>query len=297
MPYPLILTVLTGDEITFDAINLITKFGFTDTQRYDTDWIRFKRDEIRAYFIQQEYRQKGFVNPVWLQDLNVIQFTPVKESDIDYGVCGGCNISKANIPQHIPLYNPDTQNEDNGLKIMSPCGKDNFYYLPLETYKYIPNEHPRKKFNYYFNFNDSYFVTKKYNTGLKLRVIGCFERPSDINNINNLEVTSGQISIGVSYTVINFQVVYNGLGYNVGQTFIGVAGQSTYTGAGSVILTNEIQPYSEQTSTYPVTNAMARMIVIEMLAKEFGIEQAAVSAYKNDIADDNTQITNKAAQI
>ena len=287
---------MTGDLITFDVINLITKFGFKDTQRYDTDWVRNKRDELRAVFIQNEFRQKGFANPVWFQDLNVIQFTPVKESDIDYGICGTCNISKAIIPQHIPLYNPDSQNEDAGLKIMTPCGKDMFYYLPLEVYKNIPEEHPRKKFNYYFNYNDSYFVTKKYPTGLQLRVQGVFENPAAINTIQNLEVPSGSIQNGVSYTVINYQIVYNGLGYNVGTTFTGTS-TATFTGAGAVILANPIQPFSEQTSTYPVTNAMARMIVMEMMIKEFGVEQAAISAYKNDIGDDNTQITNKAAQV
>jgi len=286
---------MTGDELSYDVINLLTKFGFTQDQRYDIDWIRNKRDQIRAYLIQMEFQKRGFVNPVWMQDLNVIQFTPVKVSDIDYGICGSCNISKTTIPQHIPLYNPDSQNEDNGLKIMSPCGTNSFYYLPLESIKLIPKEHPRSLFNYYFNINNQYYVNKYYNTGLQLRVMGVFERPAEINIVSNLEISSGSLIVGTVYKVINYQIVHNGLGYNPGQTFTAV--NTTYTGSGSVVLNNPVQLFDEATSTYPVTNSMARLIVYEMLTKEFGVEKEQVSAYKNDIGDDNTQVTNRAAQV
>lgn len=286
---------MSGDEITYDILEIQTKFGQTDKQRYDEDWIRNKRDQIRAYLIQVEYRKQGFVNPVWLQDINMVQFTPVKESDLDYGICGSCNISKAVLPQHITLYNPDSQNEDNGLKIITPCGKDQFYYLPLEVLKNIPKEHPRSKFSYYFNMNDQYFINKIYNNGLKLRVMGVFERPSDINVVNNLLITSGNLVVGAVYKVINYQIVHNSLGYNLGQTFTAV--NTTYTGLGAVELANPIQLFNESTSAYPVTSAMARQIVLEICTKEFGIEESKVSSYKNDLADDNTQITNKAAQV
>jgi hypothetical protein len=286
---------MTGDELTYDILDIITKFGQTDRQRYDEDWIRNKRDQLRAYFIQMEHRKQGFINPVWLQDLGVVQFTPVKESDIDYGVCGSCNISKAVLPQHIPLYNPDSQNEDNGLKIMTPCGRDMFYYLPLEVIRNIPKEHPRSKFYYYFTLNNNHFINKVYGTGLKPRVMMVAERPADINVINNLEVPSGALVVGTVYKVINYQIVHNSLAYMPGQTFTAV--NALYTGAGSVVLANPVELFSESTSTYPVTNAMARAIVLEMCTKEFGVEESKISDYKNDMADDNTQVTNRAAQI
>lgn len=283
---------MTKNEIKDDIINLLTKFGFTDDQRYDPDWLLFKIDEVRAYLIRQEYKQLGFTNPSWFQDLNLLRFTPVVYSDIDYGVCGDCPISKAVIPDNIPLYNPDNQNEDNGIKVLSACGTKQFYYLPLEVLRQIPSEHPRSKFNYYFKIGNQIFVNQKVNW---LRINAVFQNPDAINTINNLVVPSGSLVVGTSYTVIGYQVVHNGLGYMPGQTFTAV--NTVYTGSGAVELTTPVQAFNNATSNYPVTNDMARLITIEILTREFGVEKQQIAAIKGDFGDDGTQVTNKAAQV
>lgn len=283
---------MTGAFISYSILNLLTKFGYTQDSRYSIPWINNKRDQIRANLIQAEFRKFGFVNPVWQQDVNLVQFTPVTESDIDYGICGSCPVSKAYLPPHIHLFNPDAQNEDNGIKLISPCGTNQFYQYSLDLLKQLPDGHPRKKFNYYWEIGEQYFVNKKLD---QLRALIVCQRPSDVNTINNTIVQSGNLIINTSYRVIKYQITHNGLGYNPGQTFVAV--NTTYTGQGAVILTNSVLAFDEATSNYPCTADMARIIELEMLTKEFNIEKEQVSQFKNDYGETNNQVTNKAAQI
>lgn len=282
----------TGRQITDDIYNLLTKFGATQDQRYDKDWLAYKRDQVRAQLIQLEFKQRGSTNPSWYQDLNLIQFTPVTTSDIDYGICCGCAVSKAIIPETVPLFNPDAQNEEDGLRLISPCGTNQFYYKALDALKLIPSEHPFSKFYYYWKIGNQVYVNKHVE---QLRGLGVLQVPSDAGSINNTIVSSGNLIVGQTYQVINYQIVHNFLGYNPGQTFVAV--NTTYTGAGAVILATVRLPYDDKTSNYPVSSDMARQIEIEILTKEFGIEKQQIAAFKNDIGETNDQIVNKAAQV
>ena len=283
---------MTGAELTYDIINILTHFGYNGDIRIDPEWLNNKRDQTRAYLITQEFKRVGFVNPSWYQDLNLLQFTPIVASDIDYGICGSCPVSKTNLPPTISLFNPDNQNEDNGFKLISPCGTTQYFYYPLDVLKQIPSEHPRLKFAYYWEIGTYLYVNKKVD---KLRSIAILQRPSDANNISNLIVASGSLVVGTVYKVVNFQIVHNGLGYNVGQTFTAV--NANYTGQGAVVLANPVLAFDENTTNYPVDGEMARLITLEILTKEFGLEKQQISSYKNDLGDDATQITQRAAQV
>jgi len=283
---------MTKKQIIDDVLNFLTKFGFTQSQRWDEDLIGYKIDQIRAQLIQAEFKRTGFVNPAWYQDLNLVQFTNVKESDLDYGICGDCPVSKAVIPQNIPLFNPRSQGEDDGIKIISPCGTNQFYYYPLESLKQVPKNHIKRKFGHYWRLGNQIYVDKKLD---KLRINIVLQNPSDANTINNLIVPSGSLVNGTSYTVINAQVVYGGAGYAIGQT-ITATSTTTYSGNGSLVLTNPVLPYDESVDNYPLSNDMARMIVIEILTKEFAISNEEITAFTNDYGATNNKPLNKAAQ-
>lgn len=283
---------MTGQQITDDVFNLLTKFGATQDQRFDKTWIAFKRDQIRAQLIALEFKQRGSTNPSWYQDLNLIQFTPVSTSDIDYGICGSCPVSKAILPETIPLFNPDAQNEDDSLRLISPCGTMQYYFKALDVLKQIPSEHPFNKFYYYWKIGNQVYVNKNVQL---LRGLGVLQTPSENGTINNTIVASGSLIVGQVYQVINYQVVHNALGYNVGTTFTAVS--TTYTGQGAVVLNTVKVSYDEKTTNYPVSNDMARQIEIEILTKEFGIEKQQIAAFKNEFGETNDQIVNKAAQV
>lgn len=282
----------TGQQITDDIFNVLTKFGATQDQRYDKTWIAYKRDQIRVQLIELEFKQRFSTNPSWYQDLNLIQFTPVTASDIDYGICGSCPVSKAIVPETIPLFNPNAQNEEDSLRLISPCGTKQFYFKQLDVLKQIPSEHPFNKYCYYWKIGNQIFVNKYVN---QLRGLAVLQNPSDAGSINNTIISSGSLIVGQTFQVINYQIVHNNLGYNPGQTFVAV--NPNYTGNGAVILATVKLPYDDKTSNYPVSIDMARQITLEILTKEFGLEEKQISAFKNEYGETNSQITNKAAQV
>lgn len=289
-----IFATMTAKQLVDDILNIITKFGRTKSQRYNEDWVYFKINQIRGTLIPVNYRKEGSVNPMWFQDLNLQQFTPVKESDLDWGICGNCKVYKAIIPANIQLFNTrNSQNKiDEGIKIMSPCGTKEFYPISLEAFKQIPEGHPKKLFDYYWRIGNAFYQRKAE----KLRIHIIPRNPEEINTIQNTIIPSGQLVVGTQYKVLNYQIVTGtGQGYNVGATF--TATTSTYTGQGNVVLANPVQPFDYETTEYPVDDEIARQIVVEIITKELGLSNEQITAFKNEYGATNNQPTNKAAQV
>jgi hypothetical protein len=111
-------------------------------------------------------------------------------------------------------------------------------------------------------------------------------RPKDAAIINTEFVYSGNLVVGTSYTVYEAQVVHNGLGYNPGQTFTAV--NANYTGLGKVKTTSRTSAYNED-SPYPAQGDMVRQIILEVLTKEFGIEETKIVDVKNNSEDDEQE--------
>ena len=273
---------MTGKEITYTIIDLLTRFGYTDDSRFDPDSINFLRDNARVQMIKQEFDRTKVVDPAWLQDLGFIQTTPVNfDDDSSIPYCD-CALSKVTIPCNIDLRSPNT-NVDSSLKVISSCGKFQYYPYTLELLQQIPSGHPRSKFYYYVPVGNAVYINKVVD---KIRVIGVFEKPSEINDITTEYVMSGDLVVGTSYTVKKAQIVHNSLGYNVGQTFTAV--NANYTGNGFVVPTSRTKAYTED-SPYPMTGDMARQLIIDILVKEFQIEESKISDVKNSSADDEQE--------
>lgn len=286
---------MTAKELVHDILNIITKFGRTKSQRYNEDWVYFKINQVRAMLIIMNYGKTNSVNPMWFQDLNLQQFTPVKESDLDWGICGNCPVSKAVIPPNVQLFSArNSQNSnDEGIKIMSPCGTKEFFYMPLEALKQLPKGHTKHLFNYYWRIGNQIYVNKKLEM-LRIQLIA--QNPEEINTIQNTIIPSGQLVVGTQYKVLNYQIVTGtGQGYNAGATF--TATIPTYTGKGSVILANPVLPFSYEESEYPISSEMARQIVVEIITKELALSNEQVTAFKNEYGATNNQPTAKAAQV
>ena len=73
---------------------------------------------------------------------------------------------------------------------------------------------------------------------------------------------------------------------NVGQTFTAV--NSTYTGNGYVVSSSRTKVYTED-SPYPITGDMARQLILDILVKEFQIEESKITDVKNSSADDEQE--------
>lgn len=274
---------MTKNEIVYTIINVLTRFGFTDDSRFDPDQISFMVDNVRGQLIKIEFDRTKVVDPTWKQDLGFVQVTPVNFAD-DPSILGcDCMIGKLSIPDSIDLRSPNT-NTDSALTIMSACGTNLFYPTNLELFRMVPKEHVKNKFNYYAPVGNALYLNR---LPKKVRVIGVFAKPSDVNDINSEYVLSGDLVVGTSYKVYAAQITHNSLGYNVGQTF--TAANTTYTGNGFVKLVSQSSGYSDETSSYPVQPDMARQIWLEILTKEFGIEETKIADIKNSSADDEKE--------
>jgi hypothetical protein len=120
----------------------------------------------------------------------------------------------------------------------------------------------------------------------KLRGWAVLLNPEDGYLIQSAPIVSGNIEAGTVYLVKYGQVMYNGTPYAANTTFTGVSGVTTFTTAtGSVYLNVQKELYTDF-DAYPVTGEMARMIVLEILTKEFNIERAQLADVKNDSKDD-----------
>lgn len=274
---------MTGKEITYTIIDVLTRHGYTDDSRLDADQINFMRDNARAQLISMEFDRTKTIDPSWVQDLGFVQLTTVDFNDDSTIPFCECLLSKVTIPDTIDLRSPNS-NTDSGLKVISSCGTRQFYPYHIELLQNIPKEHTRNKFYYYFLIGGALYLNKVMD---KVRVLAVLTKPSEVNNVINTEyVLSGNLVIGTNYTVYGSQVVHNSLGYNAGQSFTAV--NTTYTGTGKVKTTSRTSAYTED-SPYPVQGAMARQIILEVLTKEFAIEESKITDIKNSSGDDEQE--------
>jgi len=273
---------MTGNEITYTIIDILTRFGYTDDSRLEPENIQFMRDNVRVQMIKQEFDKTKTVDPVWVQDLGFVLTTPVNfDDDVNIPYCE-CLLSKVTIPGNIDLRSPNT-NVDSSLKIIGSCGKKQYFPYQIELLQLIPKEHTRNKFSYYVPVGSSIYLNKLVD---KVRVIGVFEKPSEVNEVTTEYVMSGDLVVGQSYVVKRAQIVHNSLGYNVGQTFTAV--NTTYTGNGYVVSASRTKAYTED-SFYPIQGDMARQLILDILTKEFLIEESKISDVKNSSSDDQQE--------
>lgn len=268
---------------------ILTRFAPTDDSRLDPTWLSYKFDQVREQFIIRLFQDDGVVDRTWLSDLSVQTLHNVNYAD-DPSVTYCCSdVSKLFIPNVVSLRSREDGNVDLGLfSIMSLCGTTEYTLFPMTIWKSIPKEHIRSKFHYYDRINTSLYVNKKVE---KLLIRAILSHPEDGYIINSTPVTSGNLVSGTVYVVKNSQIMYNGAPIAPNSTFTATA-TTTFTGNGTVYLNSELQAIID-TQPYPCSGDMARMIVLEILTKEFGIEATEITDTENNSVDD----TQKAKQL
>lgn len=274
----------TKKQIIDDIIILATRFSVTDDTRLDETYIGFKIEQIRASKIIEEYNFTGVIDQNWLVDFGTLDLYPVNFADDPNITHCACDIMKFKLP--VPVINLTALGEGNldlGLKVISACGTKQYTPFPLERWRMIPPEHVRSLFNYYSRIGTQMGYV---NRNVKhLRFIGIPETTEGLYIKNTLPVNSGEIKAGVSYTVHTNTITYNGTIYLSNQSFVGVAGVTSFTGGGTLYYTNFESPFLE-TDPYPISSHLARLIVIEFLTQELAIEEKQISDLQNDSADD-----------
>ena len=118
----------------------------------------------------------------------------------------------------------------------------------------------------------------------KLSFTGLLLDPADGYLINSAPVLSGALVNGTVYLVKFGTVIYNNVVYAENTTFTANA-TATFTGNGTVYLNTQARAYRD-TDPFPASGEMIRMIELEILTKEFKIEQSQLADINNDSADD-----------
>lgn len=272
-----------------DMLIVLTRFAQTDDSRLDYNWLSYKFDQVREQLIIKSFQDDGVVDRTWLSDLSVQTLHSVNYAD-DPSITYCCSdISKLFIPNIVSLRSREDGNVDLGLfSIMSLCGKTEYTMFPMSIWASIPKEHIRSKFHYYDRINTSLYVNKKVE---KLLIRAILSHPEDGYLINSTPVTSGNLVNGTVYVVKGSQIIYNNTPYATNSTFTATA-TTTFTGNGTVYLNSELQAIVD-TQPYPCSGDMARMITLEILTKEFGIEASEITDVENNSVDD----TQKAKQL
>lgn len=266
--------------------NILTNFELSDeVQNTDQNIISYLIDQVRCQLIIADYNENGIVRQEWLTDLGQVDFHKINFADDPNITYCDCDISKGFVPKVIS-FTGEGGNPDIGFKaIMSACGKNKYYPYALELWKDIPAEHPRSLFNYYSRIDTTMYVNKIVE---KLRIICALETPEDGYIIQSEPVASGDLVAGTVYIVKYKQITYNFVTIPVNGTFIAQAGLTTYSGAGTVYLQDQLQELT-WTQPYPVSMDMARRIILEILTKEFKIAEGEIPDVLNNSEDDETK--------
>lgn len=275
----------TKKNIIDDLTIILTRFQPTDDSRLDPNFLSFKIDQVRAELIIKQYAATNVIDYHWLSNVGLIPFSPVNMADSNLVACD-CNISKAVIPQTITLQNKDG-NLDLGIySLISACGKTTYYPSRTSLWRNWPEGHTNNLFGWYARINTDLYVNKLVE---QLKLTAILLNPEEGYLINSVTVPSGSIQNGVVYYVVQSAIFYNGHAYYPGDTFTGGAFMgvivTTYTGQGVVYLNAQVTAYRD-VDPYPAGGEMNRMIVLEILSKEFGIEEHQIADIRNDSKDD-----------
>lgn len=270
----------TKKNIVDSLRGLLTKFTLSDDSRLDPDYLGYKIDQVRAQLISAEYAQTREINPTWLSDLGTVTFYKVNMAD-DPSVTCDCTISKTVMPQVVSLPSTDGSKDVGIFSVRSACGTKQYYPKRMSMWAYTPACHTASLFKYYDRINTAMYVNADVD---KLRIVACLLNPSDGFIKNSAPVASGSLVNGTVYKVMFGQIIYNNVVRAEGSTFTATA-TATYTGTGTAYLNSQATAFSD-TDPYPASGDMIRQIELEILTKEFGIEEKSTAEQRNDSRDD-----------
>jgi len=276
------MTAILKKSILDDAMILLTRFSKTDETKADEDYLYYKIDQVRADLIIAKFAQTNEIDPSWVQDMGLINFTQTNITDDPNLLVCNCPVSKAEIPQLISLNTGSGEVELGVYSLMSACGRFIYNQYPISRWAYMPSGHTRNLFKYYSRINTTIYVNKKVD---QLRGLFILYNPEDAVIKSTSPIQSGSLVNGTTYIVKFGQVYYNGATYQPNTTFTATSVNTFSTSIGSVYPYTSVRAFNEL-DNYPVSAEMARMIVIELLSKEFNIEKQSILDIKNDSVDD-----------
>lgn len=271
-------------EYIYDLKRILTRGGLTDESRLNNNHLGFLIDQRRAKEIRDSYKRNPVIEPIWLQDYGMVEFTPVtKEEDKSILACD-CKFSKAVIPSVVSLMDPISNTSDLGVySIRSSCGKFQFNQISADKLPLLHSDGIMSKFKYFTRVGNAIYLTPVVK---KARIFLILDSPLDGYVLDNLYIPSGNLVVGTVYEVASGNITHNSVKYQIGQTFTAVS--KVFTGLGKVQYNNQKRRMTID-DQYPMSHTMAEVVKMKILTQDFGFEATVVDDLKNDSQDDSNK--------
>lgn len=263
-------------EYRSDVMLIYERLKLNKNKRLLETHAEFLIAKYRAAVINDDYKANRQIDPATLQDFGLVNFTNVLSPDDPNVPYGSVEYGKLTIPQVVTL--PD----DRGVfRVASSSKLCEHYPLPSPLFFSVPAGSITAKSRYYTRINDALYIDHYAEQG---NVILILDNPMDGVVLLTEYVQPGNIESGISYTVQTGQVLYNGVGYNVGAAFTGIFGITTFSGTGTVKRTVQKRAITID-DNYPLSFKMAERVLLTMFYQEFKIEASQMTDIRNDAQD------------
>lgn len=277
---------MTRREAIYDIITILRKFGYSDDDALDEDYIGFKIDEKRAKEIRDSYNRNPKIDPRWIQDYGIIDLTEINTADDRTLTFLNCKLFKYTLPPTVAFYNSKININNLGIYgIFSADLKSEYYYQAYSDFVMrmtkLSENHPAHLYKYYTQLNRSI-----YSSSPKLRAQLILERPLDGYVIESENVVSGELTNGDTFEVITGQIMHDTVLYSAGQTFVAVS--PGFTGTGTVQYLNQKRKMTDE-DEYPLSNSQMEIVILKILTQEFKIEESQIIDYRNNSQDKSKQ--------
>jgi len=271
---------MTLKEGIYDVRHILKALA-TDTEVKNAH-VAQKFHEYRAIEILTEYHVMGEVNPLWIQNYGKTVTTTVTSSDNQETVSSVC-LSKVTLPPVIKLP------RNRGVyRIANSSNQKSVYEISQQLLwnKIEANDFTVGDFDFYYQEGNEYFFYPKLSACNPHLILA---NPLDGYVMTTESVLSGSIIADAVYTITSGTITYNGVNYITSDTFTGVSGVNTFTGGGQVkfFLNKRGMTVEDE---YPCDIGMMEKIVLNILTKDFGIEQRQVADYRNDTVNQRDRV-------
>lgn len=280
----------TGRAYASDIQLILQKSKVSKDSRIKIPFILSRMADWRAKEIRDQWKrgENDDINPEWIQDMGICQFTQVGIGD-DPAIPMSCeNVGKFTIPQVVSIPN------DRGVFRVSPASKyEKYYNIEIDRFFELEPGTIRSKFKYHFRAGTSLY-TSPFKADLNVMLI--LLNPLD-GYVIQTEIVQPDALIykndyrpGEVYKVEEGAIVHNNVQYTKGQTFTAVT--PYYTGNGIVMFDKKKRKMTID-DPYPMSGDMATNIARRIWEVDFQLEAKAISDIINDAQDQLTVLQPK----
>jgi hypothetical protein len=243
-----------------------------DNRLNEEDFVLQLIHDYRARIIEQHFRDKGDVLPLWQQPYIIPRVDKVDKNE-DIFVDLEKDFGKFHLPRLVQFPNRNESNLNRALThVIDAYDRKEFFPISYEKWMSVRNSTTeRSRYDYYFAVGDFIYMTRYVE---KVSVRGIFWNPLQAHIIDNVIKQSGSLVIGETYIVKNGAVVHNGQTVTAPNTFI--AQTTTYSGEG-LVYRNSAYRLLEMTDNYPFKDSHVPLLK-QAIWNEFNI---AASSFKD----------------